>query len=81
MTDAVLKKFSSNMKRLRLEKGLTMGQLALEASISKTTISQLESNKTDNISLYLLMSISNVLGDFSWLSETFKFDTDENISA
>lgn len=56
----VLKAVAENIKRVRLEKGLTQKQLAKEANLSLSCIKSIESGKHD-MHLVSIYSISKVL--------------------
>ncbi len=45
--DKFLKKFGANLKKIRLEKGITQEKLANELNFSQSHIAKIESGKTD----------------------------------
>ena len=65
------KQFGQELKRLRLEKGLTQEQLSFESNVSRSHIGMIEQAKRD-VSLSAVFSLSRALeADFLTL---FKFD-------
>ena len=49
----IKKKFGKNLKRLRLEKGISQGSLALSADLDRTYIPSIEKGER-NVSILLL---------------------------
>ncbi len=50
-----------NVKKIRLEKGLTQEELASKSGISRASIALYESNSTDNITVKNLEALAKVL--------------------
>lgn len=49
------------IKEIRINKGITAYSLSKKANISRSFLSELENNKKTNVSLRLLLKISNIL--------------------
>lgn len=71
MNTKILNKLGANIKRYRLEKGLTQEQLAEKVHIHPTYVGKLEGGK-NNPSVKLLFIITRALG--ITLSDLFDFD-------
>ena len=57
----LLKEFGKNMKQLRLEKGMSTREFALEAGIAHSAVTKFEAGET-NPSLTTLIKIADALG-------------------
>ncbi|RKQ35590.1 helix-turn-helix domain-containing protein [Oceanobacillus halophilus] len=70
-----------NLKRVRLERGMSISQLAEEASVSKSYLSSIERNIQTNPSIQFIEKICLVLGisicDLINDDEKVKFKIDE----
>lgn len=60
MEEQVLKRFGQQLKNLRIEKGLTQEQLALESGLDRTYVSSVERGLR-NLSLLNIVKFANAL--------------------